>query len=175
FREVLTLHYHAGLSTEEIADWTGLSRETVKKRLQRARSALSELTLHTLLEPAEQEEEKRRKRVMALLLLLPVDWQGDAAPGKEAPPQHRLAQPDQQTARIPWSYVALAVAAGAALLLLVGSWLWPTNTVTPAPSITRLPQQVAPAPTNAGGTSTKENRAPSPPPEPRPISKGKGA
>ncbi|MBX7256061.1 MAG: sigma-70 family RNA polymerase sigma factor, partial [Candidatus Hydrogenedentes bacterium] len=42
FREVLTLHYHAGLSTEEIADWTGLSRETVKKRLQRARSALSE-------------------------------------------------------------------------------------------------------------------------------------
>jgi RNA polymerase sigma-70 factor (ECF subfamily) len=141
YREVLTLHYHAGLSTEEIAEWAGLSRESVKKRLQRARSALSEQTLQTLLEPAEREEEKRRKRVMALLLLLPVDWKSiPAAPGETVPAIRRPElTPVAAAGKLQWFHVLLAVALGVALLAIAGFWLKPPP---PAPSL--APVQVSP-------------------------------
>lgn len=43
YREVLLLRYYQGYSMEEIAAMLSISRENVKKRIQRARSKLSEL------------------------------------------------------------------------------------------------------------------------------------
>jgi len=80
FREVLTLHYHAGLGVDEMAQAIGDSREAVKKRLQRARAALSGQTLQSLLAPAERDEEERRKRVMALVLITPAHWKRETQP-----------------------------------------------------------------------------------------------
>ncbi len=173
YREVLTLHYHAGLSTEEIAEWAELSRESVKKRLQRARSALSEQTLQTLLEPAEREEEKRRKRVMALLLLLPVDWKSvTAAPGEKAPPVCRPELTLGGTAsRLRWFQIVLVLVVGVALLTLAAFWLKP-----PPPAPPLAPAQVSPpievTPIGPGPGTTKENLSPTV--VPPPVKGGKG-
>lgn len=78
-REVLTLHYYAGMTTEEIAGMIGESRETVKKRLQRARADLNEQMMVSLFEPAERDDERMRKRVMALILFMPVAWDTSAS------------------------------------------------------------------------------------------------
>lgn len=43
YREVLLLRYYQGYSMEEIATMLSITRENVKKRIQRARSKLSEL------------------------------------------------------------------------------------------------------------------------------------
>ena len=117
-REVLTLHYHAGLSTEEIAESTGTPREAVKKRLQRARSGLSEQTLHTLFEPAARDEDHCRKRAMAAVLALHLDR--SPAPAPWTAPLPRLAAPRRTIAAFgrDWS-VNHALATATALLLVV--------------------------------------------------------
>ncbi|MBI5092895.1 MAG: sigma-70 family RNA polymerase sigma factor [Candidatus Hydrogenedentes bacterium] len=125
-REVLTLHYHAGMSTEEIAEWSGVPREAVKKRLQRARTTLSEQTLKTLFEPAEREEEDRRKRVMAALLILPLDWRVSPIAAS-----HRLTASKPKTiqflgrewTRTEWLKAGLGLAVGAVLLWCIVTWL----------------------------------------------------
>ncbi len=133
-REVLTLHYHAGMSTQEIAGALGESREAVKKRLQRSRAALSGTTLQTLLEPAEQDEEKRRKRVMALILVAPVSWEqaGRLAPTKEGLPEAVTKSSLLAASRSkPWW---LLVAASTAVLVAAISYFVFTRATSEAPA-----------------------------------------
>ena len=77
--EVLTLHYFAGLPTREISGALGISRESVKKRLQRARAALSAEEIKAALEPAERREDERRRRIMAAVLALPMAREAEAS------------------------------------------------------------------------------------------------
>ena len=77
--EVLTLHYFAGLPTREISGALGISRESVKKRLQRARAALSAEEIKAALEPAERREDERHSRIMAAVLALPMAREGEAS------------------------------------------------------------------------------------------------
>lgn len=77
-REVLTLHYFAGMTTDEMSSSLGVSREAAKKRLQRARAMLSSQAMHALFEPARERDEETRKRCMATVLLLPLS-RADAA------------------------------------------------------------------------------------------------
>ncbi len=75
-REVLLLHYYAGFSTREIADELDVEQEAVKKRLQRAREALSQdLTddLKELLQP-EESADARARRIAGVLASVSVPW-----------------------------------------------------------------------------------------------------
>ncbi len=75
-REVLLMHYFAGKSTREIAHVMGITPDAVKKRLERARTTLSErLTdeLGEILGPRKKEGD-RVKQVMAGIGGLSVPW-----------------------------------------------------------------------------------------------------
>lgn len=175
-REVLTLHYHAGMTTEEISETIGASRESVKKRLQRARAALGEQTLGAALQPNEPEEERRRKRVMAILLMLPLN---PPAP-HDLPRQHRATLPGSEgglqallTIRnAAWLAAALFVVAAAIVLIFVfhGSAAAPTPPAIPAKAIAPPPPQPPPATSvpNPPPAAAKGGKAP------LPVSGGKG-
>ena len=76
-REVLTLYYFAGKSAPEIARLLAISKATVRKRLQRARNALSDRMLKELTAAGEAEgnERDRVARIMGVVLAAPVAWE----------------------------------------------------------------------------------------------------
>lgn len=81
-REVLTLHYFAQKSTQQIAELLGQPREAVKKRLQRARAALGERMagqIDLAFESSRSRESDLAKKVMAAILVAPVAWKAGAA------------------------------------------------------------------------------------------------
>lgn len=75
-RDVLLLHYFAGESTAEIARSLEISREAAKKRLQRARQALSENLLGHLGETAKPARDfaTQRRAIMGLVAVATVGW-----------------------------------------------------------------------------------------------------
>ena len=80
-REVLLLHYYGGRSVKDIAALLELSQDAVKKRLQRAREALTAQMLRHL-EPAVAPERTHRDRVktiMGLLAGVTAAWEAGAA------------------------------------------------------------------------------------------------
>ncbi|MCC6694796.1 MAG: sigma-70 family RNA polymerase sigma factor [Candidatus Hydrogenedentes bacterium] len=80
-REVLLLHYYGGRSIKEIAALLELSQDAVKKRLQRAREALSAQMLRHL-EPAVAPARNHRdgvKAIMGLLAGATAAWETSAA------------------------------------------------------------------------------------------------
>jgi RNA polymerase sigma factor (sigma-70 family) len=80
-REALLLHYYGGRSIKEIAALLELSPDAVKKRLQRAREALSAQMLQHL-EPAVAPQGTHRDRVktiMGLLAGVTAAWEAGAA------------------------------------------------------------------------------------------------
>ncbi|MCL4691520.1 MAG: sigma-70 family RNA polymerase sigma factor, partial [Candidatus Hydrogenedentes bacterium] len=80
-REVLLLHYYGGRSIKDIAALLELSPDAVKKRLQRAREALSARMLQHL-EPAVAPQLSHRDRVktiMGLLAGVTAAWEAGAA------------------------------------------------------------------------------------------------
>lgn len=80
-REALLLHYYSGRSIKEIAALLELSPDAVKKRLQRAREALSAQMLQHL-EPAVAPPGTHRDRVktiMGLLAGVTAAWEAGAA------------------------------------------------------------------------------------------------
>jgi RNA polymerase sigma factor (sigma-70 family) len=80
-REALLLHYYGGRSIKEIAALLELSPDAVKKRLQRAREALSAQMLQHL-EPAVAPPGTHRDRVktiMGLLAGVTAAWEAGAA------------------------------------------------------------------------------------------------
>jgi len=75
-REVLLLHYFAGHRTTEIGRLLGISRDAVKKRLQRAREALGKDLLDCAGEDLAPRLAKSpaRKRIMSGILACPIVW-----------------------------------------------------------------------------------------------------
>ena len=71
-RETVLLHYFAGRTSREIALALDTTSAAVRKRLQRARSLLSE----RLLRDAARDDDDRQtgKRIMGLVATLPTDW-----------------------------------------------------------------------------------------------------
>ena len=128
-REVLLLHYYAGFSTREIAAETDLTQEAVKKRLQRARDALSrELSddLKDLLTP-EESTDSRARRIALGLAGVSVPW----------------LQGTSKAATIP-AFVSILsnvnagwLAAAALVIMSAIAWqLWRAVPSTPAPANT---------------------------------------
>lgn len=79
-REVLLLHYYGGRSIKDIAALLELSPDAVKKRLQRAREALSARMLQHL-EPAvapQHAHKDRVKTIMGLLAGVTAAWEAGA-------------------------------------------------------------------------------------------------
>ncbi len=71
-REVLFLHYFAGMSTQEIAQSLEISRHAAKKRLERARTALGEHIVRAL-DGIHEPAESRSARIQKLLGVVAVD------------------------------------------------------------------------------------------------------
>lgn len=80
-REVLLLHYHAGMNAREIAAALDINREAVKKRLQRARQTLSENLLAVIGEEARPKTDyvRQRSAIMGLVAATGVGWGTGAA------------------------------------------------------------------------------------------------
>jgi len=76
-REVLLLHYFAGKRAREIAAVLGISTDAVKKRLQRAREALSKSMTAQLPDLLETGDARKRSaaKVMGLIALASPPWQ----------------------------------------------------------------------------------------------------
>jgi len=75
-REVLLLHYFAGLSAGEIAGTLDITREAAKKRLQRARQTLSERLLAVVGDetPPDSAYQKQRTAIMGIVGATAVAW-----------------------------------------------------------------------------------------------------
>lgn len=80
-REVLLLHYHAGMNAREIAAALDINREAVKKRLQRARQTLSENLLAVIGEESTPKTDyvRQRSAIMGLVAAAGVGWGTGAA------------------------------------------------------------------------------------------------
>jgi len=80
-REILLLHYYAGLKVREIADQLSISTEAAKKRLQRARDLLSQRMLVHLRDTVEEQSPSsaRTKAILALIAGASVTWNASAA------------------------------------------------------------------------------------------------
>ena len=82
-REVLLLHYHAGMNAREIAAALDINREAVKKRLQRARQSLSESLLAVVGEEARPKTDYGRQQsaIMGLVAAAGIGWTASAVAG----------------------------------------------------------------------------------------------
>lgn len=80
-REVLLLHYHAGMNAREIAAALDINREAVKKRLQRARQTLSENLLAVIGEESTPKTDygPQRGAIMGLVAAAGLGWGNGAA------------------------------------------------------------------------------------------------
>ena len=125
-REVLSLHYFAGKSTQEIADLLGESREAVKKRLQRAREELSNslvADLNEVLRVPESRVRRMENRTTRAILALPITWgptpktSPTAATGTRWWPSGALSTP-------------VTVAGGLAIIIAASLWLAPRDAAT---------------------------------------------
>jgi len=118
-REILLLHYFAGKSTHEIAVILDISRAAAKKRLQRAREALSRELLTALegaFEPRRSLPDQSKAIIAAISAAGLASWE---AAGSVALAQAGLAA---KLAGVAISPGALALAAGAAIV--IGGAVW---------------------------------------------------
>lgn len=72
-REVLLLHYDAGMNVREIGATLNISTEAAKKRLQRARAILGESLARTL-EPQDRHIESHARKIMAAIAAASPAW-----------------------------------------------------------------------------------------------------
>lgn len=80
-REVLVLHYFSDLTTAEIARHLDISREAAKKRLQRARAALSERFLDNLGKALQHDPPAKinKNQIMGAVLAAGATWEAGAS------------------------------------------------------------------------------------------------
>ncbi|MBX3176153.1 MAG: sigma-70 family RNA polymerase sigma factor [Candidatus Hydrogenedentes bacterium] len=80
-REILLLHYYAGLKVREIAEQLEISTEAAKKRLQRARDILSQRMLAQLRDTVEEQGSSaaRSRKIIGLIAGATVPWLGTSA------------------------------------------------------------------------------------------------
>ena len=76
-REILLLHYFADKTTREMAELLGITRHAAKKRLERAREALSKRMLAELKPAVEPPSppKSRAEHIMGIVTAAPVSWQ----------------------------------------------------------------------------------------------------
>jgi len=81
FREVLFMHYFAGVKTREMAQLLEISHEAVRKRLQRAREALGKQLLDELGRDRDSEKalEKRALTIIGAVAGASAGWQRASA------------------------------------------------------------------------------------------------
>lgn len=73
-REILTLHYLAGVTPDEIARITEESQDLVRKRLQRFQTELNEQLPSGVFRASEQAEKRLQIRVMSLVRATSAPW-----------------------------------------------------------------------------------------------------
>ncbi|HIJ64436.1 MAG TPA: sigma-70 family RNA polymerase sigma factor [Candidatus Hydrogenedentes bacterium] len=80
-REILLLHYFAGLKIREIGELLGISSDAAEKRLERARNALGTRMVRRLGAALEPEHPKRERttRIMGVIAGVPAAWEGATA------------------------------------------------------------------------------------------------
>ncbi|MCC6490193.1 MAG: sigma-70 family RNA polymerase sigma factor [Candidatus Hydrogenedentes bacterium] len=167
-REVLLLHYYGGRSIKDIAALLELSQDAVKKRLQRAREALSGQMLKHL-EPAVAPARKHRdgvKAIMGLLAGATAAWEASAAAGVGAA---------GVAGGIALGTLAKAIAGAAAVLAVTGAVVyWQVPPDPPAPAVaqaTPIAQNAtadtAPAQTTPSARSDPSNSSSAPPAVPQ--------
>lgn len=76
-REILLLHYDAGLNVREIGESLNITTEAAKKRLQRARSILGESLAKTL-EPQDRNIDSHVTKILALVAATSPGWMATA-------------------------------------------------------------------------------------------------
>lgn len=141
-REVLLMHYFAERSTAEIAEDLGISREAVKKRLERARAALGEriaAEVGELLGPKKSKLE-RAKQVMAAVAGLPIPQLAAPAAGSTA------LTTILKGGLIMQSTTKWALAVGAVLVLAGIAVMMRTVMTTPSADLPPTPPAASPAP-----------------------------
>ncbi|GMV92119.1 MAG: hypothetical protein AMXMBFR82_18970 [Candidatus Hydrogenedentota bacterium] len=135
-REVLLLHYYGGRSIKDIAALLELSPDAVKKRLQRAREALSARMLQHL-EPAvapQHAHKDRVKTIMGLLAGVTAAWEAGAASTSGVAAGAGAAGVASGVAS---SMVAKIVAGVAAAIAVTGAVMyWPEAGVDVSPDAT---------------------------------------
>ncbi len=131
--EVLLLHYFAGQRTGEMASTLGISQSAVKKRLQRAREALSNDLLGEIGEAVHPTRslDSQRKAIIAAALATGTAWRA-AASGSLAASTLGLLLPKGTT--------VLAGFAGMVLTVLLGTFVY---VASPAGNAAREAEQAA--------------------------------
>lgn len=155
-RDVLLLHYFAGLPTNEIANVLNISRSAVLKRLERGRRALGEHLVEALgqdLRAQAPRVEEKVPRVMGVVASLSAPWMT----GPSAPATGSLATTTGKMAGTPtvppktWPLAATTKAivfAGVSLtvvgaVLLLKGWLGSASAVVPVAETTPVTGPVA--------------------------------
>jgi predicted DNA-binding protein (UPF0251 family) len=79
-REAVILHYFVGRSTRGAAELLEISRDALKKRLQRGREALGEALLKDAGDAFRTEEDPKKatRQIMGVIGWIPVAWDGVA-------------------------------------------------------------------------------------------------
>ena len=115
--EVLLLHYFAGQTTGEIASTLEISRSAVKKRLQRAREALSNDLLGKIDEAIQPPRslDSQRKAIIAAVLSTGTAWRATASGGVVASAFGLL---------LPKGTTLLAGLAGMLIAVLLGAFVY---------------------------------------------------
>ncbi len=143
-REVLLLHYFAGKRAREIAAVQGISTDAVKKRLQRAREALSKSMTAQLPDLLETGDARKRSaaKVMGLIALASPPWQAASATATGA-----AATAGGTLLAIKASLIALAIAG------IAGPLLWyQLAPESPAPTGNAVTTEALPATTPVAQT-----------------------
>ena len=127
-REVLLLHYYAKKRTRTIAEVLGISEAATRKRLQRAREALTERMLERLGDMDVPAGNARKRRIMAAIASGPIAWQSASASVAGGATTASAAAASGMLG------VKALVTAAAGLLIVAGGWqlLRPDTDADPA-------------------------------------------
>ncbi|MCC6153632.1 MAG: sigma-70 family RNA polymerase sigma factor [Candidatus Hydrogenedentes bacterium] len=142
-REVLLLHYYSGQSLREIAAMLGITRDAAAKRLQRARTALSDVVMKSMAN-TKRSPEHFRKRATAITTAVIASacssWRAEAALAGTAPAT-------LLTTILKPTIVAslLTATAFVGFFYYLGANTKTANGISPAPKAAAVPPERAPS------------------------------
>lgn len=169
YRDVLLLHYFAGISTGEIAKVLSISRSAVLKRLERGRHALGERLVDALGQGLEGEDcrfDEKAGRTMGLVAAVNAPWMAAVRTAEPAAAGSGLARRlVSAAAQHKAAALAVALLATASAILLTQSWpVSASGDVQEAPLLPAAdaaPAEIVapPAPDPVPGTDASEVRS----------------